>query len=194
MNTNPNVIVETSRGIQTISIEDKMLNDSREIFLTGEVNAENCNQLITQLLFLDRMDNSGEITLYINSPGGSVSDGLAVYDVINIISAPVKTVCIGTAASMGAILFLAGKERLMTAHSKIMIHDPSFNQLNVGGKKPHEIQSQVDDLNKCRESLAKIISDRTGKGLDEIYEVTANDSYFTLDEAVEFGLATGELK
>lgn len=191
----PCVVLESSRGFETVSLKDQMLSDSREIFLTEDVNAESCNNLIMQLMYLDRTGSDEEVTLYINSPGGSVTDGLAVYDVISLLDAPVKTVCMGTCASMGAILFLAGDRREMMEHGRIMIHDPAFGgKHEMGGKKPHEIQAELDDLNRCRESLARIISERTGKPLEEIYKVTANDTYFDAQEAVEFGLATGIIK
>lgn len=186
------IILESARGYESLYLRDKLLSDSREIFLTDDVNADTCGELITQLMYLDRSDPEREITLYINSPGGCVTDGLAVYDVMRMLDAPLRTVCIGTCASMGAILFLAGEKREMMEHGRIMVHDPAFGgNHNIGGKKPHQIQSELDDLNRCRESLAKIISERTGKTMEEIYEVTANDTYFSADEAIEFGLATG---
>lgn len=188
-----NIILESPRGFEAIRIEDELLR-KREIFLVESVNSKSCNELIKELMYLNREDSSKEITIYINSPGGSVQDGLAVYDTIMLLDAPVRTVCIGTCASMGAILFLAGSKREMMEHGKIMIHDPAFggNQ-SIGGKKPHEIQLELDDLNRCREALARIIAERTGKTLDEIYEVTADDTYYSADEAIEFGLATGIL-
>ena len=100
----------------------------------------------------------------------------------------------GDTASMGAIIFLAGKKREMLPHSRILIHDPSYGHLDVSGKKPHEIQRGVDSLNKVRETLAEIISEKTGKSLDEIYDITVEDHYFTADEAIEFGLANGIFK
>lgn len=188
---NPCVILESARGFDTLYLEDKLLSDRREVFLTEEVNAESCGCLIMQLMYLDRAEPDQEITLYINSPGGVVSDGLAVYDVIRLLNAPVRTVCLGTCASMGSILFLAGDKREMTEHGRIMIHDPAFGgNHGIGGKKPHEIQAELNDLNRCRESLARIISERTGKSLEEVYQVTANDTYFNAKEAVAFGLAT----
>ncbi len=191
----PGVILESARGFETLYLKDKLLSDSREIFLTEEVNAESCNSLITQLMYLNRAEPDREITLYINSPGGLVADGLAAYDVIRLLDAPVRTVCMGTCASMGAILFLAGSKREMMEHGRIMVHDPSFGRNHdIGGQKPHQIQSELDDLNRCRESLARIIVERTGRSLEEVYEVTANDTYFSAEEAVEFGLATDILK
>lgn len=116
--------------------------------------------------------------------------GLAVYDYIKVMKSPISTVCIGDAASMGAIIFLAGKKREMLSHARILIHDPSYGHLDVSGKKPHEIQRGVDSLNKVRQTLAEIIAEKTSKSLDEIYKITAEDNYFTSDEAIDFGLAT----
>ncbi len=184
-----NIIHESSRGIDLVPIEDEFLK-RRELFLTGTVTTESMGQMIKQLFYLDG-DGKAEITIYINSPGGTVGDGLAVYDVISKLKSPVKTVCIGTCASMGAILFLAGTKRQIMKHGKIMIHDPAFGgNHDMGGKKPHEIQSELDDLNKCKKALAEIIAEKTGKTVDEIYEVTANDTYYDAGEALEFGLAT----
>ncbi len=188
-----NILKETVRGIQTVSIEDELLSN-REIFLTEQVDAATSNELLKQLMYLERQDCQKEITIYINSPGGEVISGLAVYDYISIMKAPVKTVCTGTAASMGAILFLVGKERLMLPHTRLMIHDPSYSHNDIGGRKPHEIQRELDKLNETREALARIIAKKTGKSLEEIYEVTASDSFYSAKEAIEFGLATGIMK
>ncbi|MCM1328016.1 MAG: ATP-dependent Clp protease proteolytic subunit [Ruminococcus sp.] len=185
---NNNSIKETVRGIDLVPIQDVLLEESK-IFLTSEINTTSASELIEQLMYLDSK-NSGEITLYINSPGGEVMSGLAVYDFIKIMKSSVKTVCIGDAASMAAIIFLAGKKREMLPHSRILIHDPAYGHLDISGKKPHEIQRGVDSLNKVRETLAEIIAEKTGKSLDEIYEITAEDHYFTANEAIEFGFAT----
>jgi len=184
-----NIIYESNRGFEAIPIEDDFLKN-RELFLIGGVDGASSGEMIKKLLYLEKESKTEEIVIYINSPGGSVQDGLAVYDTIMMMEAPVRTVCIGTCASMGAILFLAGERRQMMRHGKIMIHDPAFGgRHEMGGKKPHEIQAELDDLNRCREALAVIISERTGKSMDEIYEVTANDTYYNADEAVAFGLA-----
>lgn len=184
-----NILFETVRGIQPIKIEDKLLQN-REIFLVDAVSAETSNELIKQLMLLESEDDTKEITLYINSPGGDVISGLAVYDYLTLMKSPIRTICIGSAASMGAILFLAGEKRQMLPHSEIMIHDPSYRHADMGGQKPHEIQHRLDSLNETREMLAQIISDRTGKTLDEVYKVTAEDSYYKAKAAIEFGLAT----
>lgn len=183
------ILKESTRGYDRIPIEDELLG-SREVFLVDEVNDRTSNELIKQLMYLERSAPGEEITLYINSPGGVVQSGLAVYDYIMLMKSPVKTVCIGDAASMGAILFLAGEKREMLPHTRIMIHDPSYSSFNVGGKKPHEIQREVDKLNKVREITAAIIAERTGKPLETVYRATAEDSFFSAEEAIEFGIAT----
>lgn len=185
-----NILKETVRGIETVQIEDELLR-GREIFLTREVDAQSSGELIKQLMYLEREDSEKEITLYINSPGGEVISGLAVYDYIQFMKAPLRTVCLGTAASMGAILFLAGEKREMFLHTRLMIHDPSYSHRDIGGRKPHEIQHELDKLNETREALARIIADKTKKSMEEIYEVTADDTYYSAKEAVDFGLATG---
>ena len=187
-----NILRETVRGTELIPLEDMLLEES-EVFLVDEITPKSANNLIQKLMYLDSKD-LGEITIYINSPGGEVISGLAVYDYIKIMKSTVRTVTIGDAASMGAIIFLAGEKREMLPHTRILIHDPSYGHLDVSGKKPHEIQRGVDSLNKVRETLAEIISKKTNKSLDEIYGITAEDNYFTAEEAIEFGLATGIFK
>lgn len=184
-----NILKETVRGLEKVSIEDEMLKN-REIFLVGEVNAESSNELIKKLMYLEQEDRESAVTIYINSPGGEVVSGLAVYDYIRLMEAPVDTVCIGTAASMGAILFLAGRERKMLRHTRLMIHDPSYGGGELKGKKPHEIRQELDNLNSVKRTLVGIISERTGKSIKEINRVTAKDTYYSAEEAVRFGLAT----
>ena len=185
----PNIIKESARGYQSLQITDVLMQE-RKIFLVEQVSTETCSDLIKQLLFLENEAPGEEIKLYINSPGGDVHSGLAVYDCIRLISSPVTTICIGTAASMGAILYIAGEKRIMLPHSRIMIHDPSFSGGNLGGKKPLEIQTELQTLIDVRTQLCDIIAERTGKAVDEIYEVTKTDTYFNADEAIDFGLAT----
>ena len=188
-----NILKETVRGTDCIKIEDELLS-RREIFLTEEVNAETSNELIKQLMYLERQDSGKEITLYINSPGGEVISGLAVYDLISLMKSPVRTVCTGTAASMGAILFLAGKKREMLPHTRLMIHDPSFGGGSISGKKSHELRHELEKLDEVREALAKIIAEKTGRPLEEIYDVTSDDTFYSAEEAITFGLATGIMK
>ena len=185
-----NLIRETANGVSILSTED-ILFCNREIFLTTEVDVRTSTDLIEQLMVLEKLDPKKEITFYINSPGGEVVSGLAVYDYIQVMKAPVRTVCIGTAASMGAILFLAGDKREMLPHTRLMIHDPAYGGGDMAGKKPHELQQYVDKLRQSREIIAKIIAEKTGRSLEEVYEKTKEDSYFNASEALEYGLATG---
>lgn len=188
-----NILKETVRGTDCIRIEDDLLS-KREIFLTEEVNAATSNELLKQLMYLEGQDTTQEITIYINCPGGEVISGLAVYDFISLMRSPVRTVCTGTAASMGAILFLAGQKREMLPHTRLMIHDPSFSGGSIGGKKSHEIRHELEKLDEVRTALAEIIAEKTGRSIEEIYDVTSDDTFYSAKEAIEFGLATGIMK
>lgn len=189
MNLTPNIIKETSRGIGCIRIEDELLK-SREVFLTEAVDADTMNSLFKQLMYLNRESPEEEITLYINSPGGEVRSGLAVYDYLQLMTAPLRTVCIGTAASMGAILFLAGDKREMLPHSQLMIHDPAPGGGSMQGMKPEQLEENLKSLKKVQEVLCGIISEKTGKSVNEIQKITRKDTYFDAEEALNFGLAT----
>ncbi len=187
MNTlyTPRIIKESSRGLDSFSILDEMLSN-REINCVTEINEESVNSMIMQMLYLEKEDPSAEITVYINSPGGSVQDGLALYDVMQAISCPIRTICMGMAASMASVLFAAGDSRQMLTHSKIMIHDPRIVQT---GGTALDLQTISENLMKTREIMADILSAHTGRSANEILEKTKSDSYFTAKEAVEFGLA-----
>ncbi len=181
---------ETAKGIEILTLEE-VLYSSREIFLTEEVNSDTSVQLIKELMVLEKLDPTKEVTIYINSPGGEVISGMAVYDYIQMMKAPVKTVCIGTAASMGAMLFLAGDKREMLPHTRLMIHDPAFGGGNMAGKKPHELQQYVDKLKQTQDIIVDIIAQKTGKSKEEVRDTTKEDAYFNVAEAMEYGLATG---
>ncbi len=185
----PCILKESSRGYDRVEIEDALFMD-RRIFLTKAVDASSMECLIKELLYLNNSDPKERITLYINSPGGEVNSGLAAYDLMNLIEAPITTVCIGEAASMAAILFLAGEERIIFPGSRIMIHDPSPGGGSLQGMKPDEIQEQLEDLKRCRDRLCSIIAEKTNKTMDEIRTKTRKDSYFTAEEAISFHLAT----
>lgn len=186
-----NLIRETANGIQGLTSED-ILFSNREIFLTTPVDVNTCTELMKQLMILEKLDQEKEITFYINSPGGEVGSGMAVYDYIRMMKAPVRTVCIGMAASMGAMLFLAGDKREMFPHTKLMIHDPAYGSGDMmAGKKPDELQQYVDDLRQIQDMIVRIIAEKTGKSVEEICEKTRVDSYFNATEAVKYGLATG---
>lgn len=182
--------MDTTKGIQLIPVETELMHKSR-IFLEGNINSENCNEIIKQIMFISEQDDINEIEVFIDSFGGEVQAGLALYDVMRMIDKPIRTIILGKAASMGAIIFLAGSKREMLPHSKILIHDPSFSHNDVGGMKSHEIKAELEDLDRCREILANIIAERTGRKLKEIYKITAVDHYMDSDEAIKFGLADG---
>lgn len=186
---NVNTLRETAVGIQPLALEDIFL-EKRQIFLTEEINAETSAALMKQLMYLEQENPEKEITLYISSPGGEVTSGLAVYDYIRLMKAPVKTVCIGTAASMGSILFLAGQQREMLEHTKIMIHDPSYAYGNMSGQKPLDMQKKVDDLMKTRKILSDIIATRSKLTIEQVYEKTQVDCFLNAQEALECGIAT----
>lgn len=182
----PNVIIETNGGLQSFSIVEDMLRN-REVECIGEITDESFYSLCRQLRYLDRV--SGEdITMFIDSPGGSVDSGLALYDVMQGISCKVHTVCLGTAASMAAVLFAAGTgKRMIMPHGKVMIHDPLIPK--TGGSARY-LKDISDHLMKTREHLATILARHTGHELQEIYDKTiTGDAWFDADEAVAFRLA-----
>ena len=185
----PGIIRESSRGIDRITIEDELFMN-RKVFLTEAVDSVSMDAFIKQILFLNEADHEKPITVYINSPGGEVSSGLAAYDMLSLIEAPVITFCIGQAASMAAILFLAGKERIMLPNSTVMIHDPAPGGGDLKGMKPDEIEEKLTDLKKSRDRLCSIIAEKTGRTKEEILSKTCKDSYFSAKEALDFNLAT----
>ena len=179
------IIKESTYGYHLIPIQDEMLSH-REVELVGEVNADTVNALIRQLRYLQCEDSEAPITLSINSPGGSVDSGMALYDVMQAVSCPVRTVCVGLAASMAALLFVSGQRRDMLPHSRLMIHDPLI--LQTGGSAL-KLKAVSDDLMETRQIIAKVIADHSGKPMEEVLAKTATDSYFRAEEAVSFGLA-----
>ncbi len=182
------IIEQSARGYDTLSVE-ALLATKRRIFLTNPVDSDNCAEIIRQLMFFNSQDAAAEIVLYINTPGGEVDSGFAVYDTMRMIDAPVRTVCIGVCASMGALIYLGGERREMLPHSRLMIHDPSFGGGSYAGKKPHELQAEVNKLSETRDALCRVIAERTGRTFAEVCEKTATDTYFTPEQAIEFGLA-----
>jgi len=182
--TRPKVIKENKGGYSYCDIADEMLKN-REVHFVGEVSDESVNDLILELMYLERMDADAMITMYINSPGGSVDSGMALYDVMKSISCPVRTVCMGMAASMSAVIFASGNEREMLPHSRIMIHDPLVYKT---GGSALSLKSISEDLMETREIIASVLAEHTGRTMEEIYECTAKDTYFRAKEAIEFGL------
>ena len=181
----PRILVESHQGWSAHDIRDEMLRN-RELECTGEINSDSVYSLCRQLRYLQQKNPNAEITMFINSPGGSVYNGLALYDVMKGISCPIRTVCLGTAASMGALLFAAGDQRDIMPHGKVMIHDPLISQTGGNALQLREIS---DNLMKTRENIGTLLAQFTGRTLEEIYEKTARDSWFTAEEAVSFGLA-----
>lgn len=187
----PYILEHTSEGIQTYSIQDLMLKH-RELDCTGDLTPEAVGELMLQLRYLHREDPSAPITLYINSPGGEVSSGLALYDMMQLASCPIHTVCTGTAASMAAVLFLAGNQRAMLPHAQLMLHDPLLKQSLSGSAL--EVDRISQGLMKTRETLASIIAKHSGKSLEEVYAVTCKDTYFDAQEALDWGLTDSILQ
>lgn len=182
----PMIIRETSNGYFRYSIEEDMLS-KREVECVGEVTPESAYALTRQLRWLEREDGAAEITLLINSPGGDVRSGLALYDVMKSLSCPVRTVCMGMAGSMAAILFAAGNRREILPHGCVMIHDPLISG-STGGSAL-QMQAISDRLLEFRKELCSILAQCTGKSLGQIYRKTCKDTYFDAQGAVDFGLA-----
>lgn len=181
----PTVVEQTSRGERAYDIYSRLLKE-RIIFLADEVNDTTASLVIAQLLFLESEDPSKDISLYINSPGGSVSAGFGIYDTMNYIKCDVSTICVGMAASMGAFLLSGGTKgkRLALPNAEIMIHQPS------GGAQGQatDIKIVSDHIIKTRHKLNTILAANTGKPLDVIAVDTERDNYMSAQEAVEYGL------
>ncbi len=190
----PYVIEQSSRGERSYDIFSRLLKD-RIIFLSEDVNQTSASLVIAQMLFLESEDPDKEISLYINSPGGSVTDGLGIVDTINYIKCPVTTICIGMAASMGAVLLASGTKgkRYATPNSEILIHQPLIMGGGIQGQTT-EIKIHADHMVKTREKLNKILSERTGQPLEVIEKDTERDNYMTAEEALKYGLIDGILE
>ena len=181
----PMVVEQTSRGERSYDIFSRLLND-RIVFLADEVNDTTSALVVAQLLFLEAQDPDKDISLYINSPGGSVTAGMAIYDTMNFIKCDVSTICIGMAASMGAFLLSSGAKgkRLALPNSDILIHQP------LGGMQGQasDIKIHADHILRTRETLNRILSANTGKPLEVIEHDTERDNFMSADEAMAYGL------
>lgn len=181
----PYVIEQTSRGERSYDIYSKLLKD-RIIFLGEEVNDAIANLIVAQLIFLESEDPANDIHLYINSPGGSVTAGYAIYDTMNYIKCDVSTICVGMAASMGAFLLAGGAKgkRFALPNAEIMIHQPS------GGAKGQvsDIKIAADHILKNKRNLNKILAENTGKSIEQIEVDTDRDNFMSADEAKTYGL------
>ena len=181
----PVVIENDGRGERSYDIYSRLLKD-RIIFVSGEVEDGMANAIVAQLLFLDAQDNEKDIVMYINSPGGVITAGLAIYDTMRHIKSDVSTVCVGQAARMGAVLLAAGAKgkRYSLPNSRIMIHQP------LGGARGQatDIQIQAKEIERMKEITSKILSEATGKSVEEIYADTERDNFMSPEEAVNYGL------
>lgn len=181
----PMVIQETNKGERSFDIYSRLLND-RIVFLADEVNDTTASLVVAQMLYLEAQDPDKDISFYINSPGGSVSAGLAIYDTMNFIKCDVSTICIGMAASMGAFLLAAGAKgkRLALPNSEIMIHQP------LGGTRGQatDIKIHADHIIRTREKLNAILSERTGQPIEVINRDTERDNFLSAAEAAKYGL------
>ena len=181
----PMVVEQTSRGERSYDIYSRLLND-RIVFLSDEVNDQTASLVVAQLLYLEAQDPDKDINFYINSPGGSITAGMAIYDTMQYIKCDVSTICIGMAASMGAFLLSAGAKgkRYALPNSEVMIHQP------LGGAKGQatDIKIAAERIIKMRKTLNEILSERTGQPIEKINTDTERDNFMSAQEAKEYGL------
>ncbi len=188
MSTIPYVIEQTSLGERSYDIFSRLLSD-RIVFLGEEVSDVSASLIIAQMLFLESQDPGKDIQLYINSPGGSVSAGFAIYDTMQYVKCDVSTICIGLAASFGAFLLAGGAKgkRLALPHAEIMIHQPAIHGNGIQGQAT-DIKITSDHIQKSKKRLNAILSENTGKSIEEVAGATERDNYMTAREALDFGL------
>lgn len=191
----PNVIEQTGHGERFYDIFSRLLND-RIIVLSDEVNDATASVVVAQLLFLDSQDSEKDIFLYINSPGGSITSGMAIYDTMQYVKADVSTICVGMAASMGAFLLAGGAKgkRIALPHSEILIHQPL-----IGGERglmgqTTDIKIHSDHLFATREMLNQLLAENTGRPIEEIIRDTERDHYMTAQEALDYGIVDKIIK
>lgn len=181
----PNVIEKTSSGEHAYDVYSRLLKD-RIVFLRGEVNEALANSIVAQLLFLEMEDPDAEISMYINSPGGSVTDGMAIFDTMRYIRPKIRTVCLGMAASMGAFLLMAGEPgmRLALPNSEVMIHQPS------GGASGQatDVQLHAEWLLRTKDKMNRLMSEMTGQSLERIRQDVERDYFMTAEEALSYGI------
>ena len=181
----PMVVDQTSKGERSYDIYSRLLED-RIIFISGEITDETANSVVAQLIYLEGNDPEKDIAVYINSPGGSVSAGMAIYDTMNYVKCDVSTICVGLAASMGAFLLASGTKgkRFALPNSEIMIHQP------LGGAQGQasDIEIRAKQILRIKENINKILSERTGQSLEKVSKDTDRDFYMTAEEALKYGL------
>lgn len=185
MNLIPYVIDKTDKGERSYDIYSRLLED-RIVFISGEITDETANTVVAQLIYLEAKDSSKDISLYINSPGGSVTAGLAIYDTMNYIKCDVSTICVGMAASMGAFLLSSGAKgkRYALPNSEVMIHQP----LGGASGQATDIVITANHIQKIKEKLTKILAENSGKPYEKLAEDCERDNYMSAQEALEYGL------
>lgn len=186
--SSPRILRESSAGIEATSIYDDMLS-RRELAVVGEVEQEMAFSLCQHIRRLEIMGPHDPITVFISSPGGAVSAGLSIYDLLRSVSCPVKTVCTELAASMGSIIFMAGDTREMYPHAELMVHDPLISG-GTGGSAL-SVQETSRRLMSTRKALNSILAERSGLTLKRVQQLTGKDTYLSAERAVELGFATG---
>ncbi len=181
----PMVIEQTNRGERSFDIYSRLLKD-RIVFLGGEIDDDVANVIVAQLLFLEMENPDADISLYINSPGGSVTAGMAIFDTMNYIKPNVRTVCIGMAASMGAFLLMAGEKgkRLALPNSEVMIHQP----LGGASGQATDVQIRAEWLLKTKQKMNRLIADMTGKKLEKVEQDVERDHFMSAEEALKYGI------
>ncbi len=180
-----NTIVKSSYGITLVPLETQLLS-YRKIFIEGTINRESANTVAKQFMLLANEDREKPVDVFINSTGGQVTSGLMLYDILQSANIPIRTICLGEAYSMAAVIFASGKERLMLPNSKLMLHEPLI-QDGIGGNTT-TVKSISDSLIETRYRLNTILAKHTNHSVEEIEQVTNYDHYFSADESVEFGL------
>lgn len=188
MSTIPYVIEQTSHGERSYDIFSRLLSD-RIVFLGEEVSDTSASLIIAQMLFLEAQDPQKDIQLYINSPGGSVSAGFAIYDTMQYIKCDVSTICVGLAASFGAFLLAGGTKgkRFALSNAEIMIHQPAVHGNGIQGQAT-DIKIMSDHMQQSKQRLNRILAENTGRSIDEIARATERDNYLSAEEALQFGL------
>ncbi len=189
----PYVVEQTSKGERSYDIYSRLLKD-RIIMLSEDVNPASANVIIAEMLFLESEDPDKEIHFYINSPGGSIVDGMAIVDTMNYIKCPVSTICVGMAASMGSVLLACGEKgkRYATPNSEVLIHQPLIGGHGLSGQTT-DIKIHTDHLVKTREKMNKLLSEKTGQPIEKIMADTERDFYMSAEEALQYGLIDGIL-
>ena len=180
---NPYIVEEHKLNVATMDVFSRLMMD-RIIFVGTEIDNDVANIVQAQLLYLQSLDDKADISLYLNTPGGIVSAGLGIYDTMQLIKPNVNTICTGLAASMGSILLVAGKERSILPHAKVMIHQP------LGGVagQASDILIEAEEIKKCRDELCNILAEHTKQPFDKVFQDMDRDHWFTAQEAVDYGL------